>query len=545
MIRIISSFFLMLFFLTGVNISSANPVPASAVPASASVSAPLTSVNQSLDLAVRDTTAKLQTIAVKWLSAFILLQFFITNFAALKSGGEIDSVFYKMIGSIAWFSICFMIMDEGAQFLSDVSSGFFATASDIAGGGGNFDTADILDKGCASAADLIQKVTSAASFVSLIPAVIIAGLLGLIIMGVAALIAFKLFIIKIEVMLLIMMAPLSFAFLGLNTMKDQGIAPFKSLISLMYRIILLAVIMSAMGSVGQNLDTVIADVNSTSFASGIWQGLFGATVAFALLGYLAYKSDAMAANLSSGSTSLGTSDVAGSAAMGAAIGAAITTGGVAAAGAAASGGKSMGDFMKSMTGSSGGGASDASGGRGMGGSGGVPVGEAPKPSMSAGGASGGGASNASGGGSGGGAPKQEAEVSAGPSPAETAAGVQASPQESLDTQTAADQAPSNGQEIVDSLNSIPGGGASKPDTAPTTPPTPAQTAAGGGAGSGATAGIGGAGSALEANLGKLVDQLSQQNAPKKPGLKDHLRDINHQTTHERANVSVSINPNVE
>lgn len=521
--------FILLFFSFAFTVQNA----AAAIPVSASVSAPVNSVNASLDLAVKDTTKKLQDIAVKWLSAFILLQFFITNFSALKSGGEIDSVVFKFIGSIAWFSICFMIMDKGAQFLSDVSGGFFITASEIAGGGGKFDTADILDKGCASAADLIQKVTSAASYVSLIPAAILAGLLGLIIMGVSALIAFKLFIIKIEVMLLIMMAPLSFAFLGLNTMKDQGIAPFKSLISLMYRIILLAVIMSAMGSVGKNLDQVIASVDKESFISGMWQSLFGAVVAFAILGYLAYKSDAMAANLSSGSTSLGSSDAAGSAAMGAAMGAAIATGGVAAIAAGAKGGQSMGDFMKSMTGGTGG-ASDASSGRGAGG-GALTAALSPAPNMST--AKPSGSTNSKG------VPVSDTAKSAdaGPSPAEIAAGGGNS--------GGGAPKPAGGGESGPSPAKMAAGETSAPASASTetgTAPTPAQTAAGGGnAGSGATAGIGGAGSKLDENLGKLVDQMSQQNAPKKPGFADHMRNVNQQAIHERANVSVSINPNVE
>lgn len=536
MIKIIISFFLMIFFLLGANISSA--AAPDAAPASPSVGAPLNSVNQSLDMAVKDTTTKLQNIAVKWLSAFILLQFFITNFAALKSGGEIDSVFFKFIGSIAWFSICFLIMDKGAQFLSDVSGGFFTTASEIAGGGGNFDTADILNKGCVSAANLISNVTDAASYVSLIPAVVLAGLLGLIILCVSALIAFKLFLIKIEVMLLIMMAPLSFAFLGLNTMKDQGIAPFKSLISLMYRIILLAVIMSAMNSVGQNLDLVINSVNKDSWVSGLWQSLFGAVVAFALLGYLAYKSDAMAANLSSGSTSLGSSDAAGSAAMGAAVGAAIGAGAVGAVTAGAKGGEAMSDVIKKMMGSSGGGASDASGGRGAGGSG--PVGQPPaKPAnMSTSGA---------GGGSSGSAPRlpETGGVFSGPSPAEIAAGGSTGAGNTAPANSAGGGAPMQ-SESGSGAGGSSSGGAPVQDTAKPNGPSPAETAAGGGnAGSGATAGIGGTGSTLEANLGKLVDQMSQQNAPKKPGLKDHLSNVNQQAIHERANVSVSINPNVE
>jgi len=497
--------FILLFFSFAFTVPSALAAPPASAPTN-NLSAPLNSVNQSLDVAVKDTTIKLQNIAVKWLSAFILLQFFITNFAALKSGGEIDSVVFKFIGSFAWFSICFLIMDNGAKFLSDVSGGFFTTASEIAGGGGNFDTADILNKGCFSAAALISNITDAASYVSLVPAAILAGLLGLIILAVSALIAFKIFIIKIEVMLLIMMAPLSFAFLGLNTMKDQGIAPFKSLISLMYRIILLAVIMSAMGSVGKNLDTVIASVDKTSFVSGLWQSLFGAVVAFALLGYLAYKSDAMAANLSSGSTSLGTSDVAGSAAMGAAMGAAIATGGVAAIAAGAKGGQSMGDFMKSMTGGTGG-ASDASSGRGAGG-GALTAALSPAPNMSTAKPSGSTNSN--------GVPVSDTAKSAdaGPSPAEMAAGWTPKEPASASTETGS-------------------------------APTPAQTAAGGG--SGATAGIGGSGGGnkLEDTLTKIANHLETQGAPKKAGFKDHMSSVNQQALHERSSVGVSINPNVE
>jgi hypothetical protein len=102
---------------------------------------------------------------------------------------------------------------------------------------------------------------------------------------------------------------------------------------------------------------------------------------FSLMGYLAFKSDAMAANLASGSTNLGTSDVASAAAMGAAAGAAVATGGASAVAGAAKGGQSMGDIMKSLAGSGGGTVSNAS----TSGAGPAPVGPAPlKPSMSMG-----------------------------------------------------------------------------------------------------------------------------------------------------------------
>ena len=489
----------------------------------------LNSVTAALNLAIADTTTKLQAVAIRWLPIFLVLQYTMTNFGLLKSGADIEAVIGKLIAWMLWAAVCYHIMVNGSEFISKVSGGFFSTASDIAGGGGTFDAADIINKSAETGSNLITHIIDSASYVSLIPAGIFAGLLAAAIICVGALIAFKAFLIKVEVMLVIMMAPVSFSFLGLNALKEQGIAPFKSLISLMYRLFFLAVIISAMSSVGKNLDKVIDAVDPTSFVSGVWQGLFSAVMSFALLGYLAYKSDSMAANLASGSTNLGSGDSSSAAAMGAAMGGAIgaaITGGAGLAAAGASKVASMSEVIGAMRGS--GGATNAGGGVG----GTTPITPPPPKPASASASLGDKPPVRSGGdggaGSGGDAPqKTGAEGGGSMSPSSAA--------QSIDNMIASGQAsnPENAKAVSDHLKSMPDSSTSSgaSDSNPSTQ-----------GGNGSTAGIGGGSGGLEKAVGDLVAAMNQ---PKKAGLRDNLRDMNRINEHERATTSVSINPNAE
>ena len=194
--------------------------------------------------------------------------------------------------------------------------------------------------------------------------------------------------LTLELGLIVLLAPLSFSFLGLNALKDQGIAPFKSLISLVYRIILLGIIFSAFNEVVGVAGDKFNDIDWGLLADwGKSLNIFFSTLsAFPVLAYLVYKSDEIASSLAGGSTSMGTADVASAAAMGAAAGAVVASGGAAAAGAASKPAQSMADFMKNMGG--GGSVSNASG-RGLGGSGGGYVGTPPPPLNSFSGGSGG------------------------------------------------------------------------------------------------------------------------------------------------------------
>lgn len=332
-------------------------------------------VNTALKTAASSAVAKLQTTAILWLSAFVGLQFLITNLGLLKSGADLEAVFGKLMGSLLWFGFCFYVMTNGVDFIDKVSQQFFTTAGEVSGTG-LFSAGYILDKGVDISTKLLTAIDGVTGTLDFLPS-IIAGIVGVVILATAALIGFKVFLIKLEVTLVIMLAPLSFAFLGLNVLKDQGIAPFKALISLAYRILLLGVIVSAMGTVGDSLLAVISQVDTGSITA-IWRPIFGALFGYVLLGYLAFRSDSIASSLASGGTSMGTGDVASAAAMGAAAGAAVATGGAAAVAGATKSGQTMGDFLKGLSGGTGGSVSNASG-SGSGGSEQKPVGSAPPP----------------------------------------------------------------------------------------------------------------------------------------------------------------------
>jgi type IV secretion system protein TrbL len=163
--------------------------------------------------------------------------------------------------------------------------------------------------------------------------------------------AFKIFMLQLELGLIVMLSPLSFSFLGLNALKDQGIAPFKALISLSYRIILMTIILSAFTEVSTVASNSLSGLSAGAFKDGIGKALMtvlSALGAYMVLAFLVYKSDSIASSLAGGSTNMGTGDIAGAAAAGAAAGAAIASGGAA---AAATGGQlpqSMANFMKGM-----------------------------------------------------------------------------------------------------------------------------------------------------------------------------------------------------
>lgn len=189
--------------------------------------------------------------------------------------------------------------------------------------------------------------------------------------------------LSLELALTVMLSPLSFSFLGMNALKDQGIAPFKSLISLAYRIILLGIIFTAFSKV---MDVGAAALNGIQWSNPLNYGkglniIFSTLTAFPFLAYLVYKSDSIAASLANGSTNMGPGDIAGAAAAGAAAGAAAASGGASAAAGAGKAGQSMGDFMKGLPGGGGGLVSNAS----SSGVGPAPVGPPPQsPSMSMG-----------------------------------------------------------------------------------------------------------------------------------------------------------------
>lgn len=348
------------------------------VSASASAQATPDSVVNMVTLAMKPAMATLTTTAIAWLGAFATLQFIFTNFSLLKSGGDLDAVYAKLAGSFFWFGMCFYILINGPDFIAKVGDSFF----NIIGTNLPSATDMILD-----ALVLVGKMVVASMVGAAIPAV--GNTLGPMIVyimifnfAVSLFFAFKIFMIQLELGLIVMLSPLSFSLLGLNALKDQGIAPLKSLISLGYRIILMTVIMGAYAQVSSVVGDEFAKFGDLSASDLIGSGIadlmktvISAFGAYLVLAYLLWKSDSIAATLSGGGTSMGTADIASAAAMGAAAGAAVASGGAATGAAAAKPVQGMADFMKSLSGSSS--MSNASS-RGSG----MPVGVAPTPSAS-------------------------------------------------------------------------------------------------------------------------------------------------------------------
>lgn len=301
-------------------------------------------IQQAMAPAINQLTAQ----AISWVGVFASLQFFITNYNHLKSDGDIQSAVAKVAGAVAWVAVCVYIINNGPQFIQAVGDQMMG----------------LLGTDLPSPGSIIAKtigVTAVMAFLALgigsLPFVgdtagLLLVLVTLIILGVGLLFAFKIFMLQLELGLISMLSPLSFSFLGLNTLKDQGIAPFKALLSFAYRVILLGVILSGFNQVSDIVSSTLSGISVDTFQStgvkAVVRVMLSALGAYLLLGYLTWKSDAIAATMASGSTSMGTGDVAQAAAAGAALGAAAATGGAAAASLAGKAPKSMSSFLDKL-----------------------------------------------------------------------------------------------------------------------------------------------------------------------------------------------------
>lgn len=556
-------------------------------------------LQQSMAPAIDRLTAQ----AISWLAIFATLQFVITNYNLLKGDGDIQAVIAKLTGAIAWVSICLYLINNGPDFLRSVGDQFMGFLGvDLPSPG------SIISKTIIMASGLVVLALGVGS----IP--LVGGTAGtlllyvtLFILAVGLFFAFKIFMLQLEIGLISMLSPLSFAFLGLNTLRDQGIAPFKALISLGYRIILLVVILSGYGQVSSIMSETITSIGAETIAlSGMGQALstiLSGVGAYMLLAYLSYKSDAIAATLASGATSLGTGDVAQAAATGAAMGAAVAAGGAATASTASRVPQSMSDFMGSLSG--GGSISNAS----SVGSGSDAPSLPPPPvpaSLSLGATTGGGASkgvaasavpigsalgsgksNGSGGGeqttagaarrtsvasgrygqegaapdvggseTGGGRPRGSAADQVG-TPASASAATSAAAETAAPPSGSAfstpvrpvAQAVGPSHETSDALTVTPSPAEGEQGKPRTTGSAPAGDAVDAGAqgsqaapGSGQTAAIAGKPGGLESEVARLVDHLATKGQGK-PTLGQRLSEVGRHVSQEQAATHVSINPN--
>lgn len=526
-----------------------------------SYSAQAIDIEQVIKTSLMPAADVLAAKAVFWLSIFIGGQFVLTNFGLLKSGADIEAVWGKFIGSILWGAFCFYLLENGPDYIGKVGEQFL-----------NLFGVTLPNKGAILAGTLTPGVLlmGAGIFVGGIGAVgsvvgghILTGLAFLIIsMGFYFII--KLFMLKLELLIVVILSPLSFSFLGLNALKDQGIAPLKSLISLIYRIVLITVILSAFTQMSGILLSTISDGSSklmsvaniadtinpfgnaygvADLISDVAAVLFG----YVVLTYLLYKSDSIAASLAGGSTNMGAGDVASAAAAGAALGAAAGAGGASVGDAAAKSGQSMSEVMKKLNAGS---VSNDSP-TGAGGAEQKTVGTAPPPSPKApemslaqmrshpsaignqakntNGSASTPPASASGSGSGSASPSSLSP----PASNNSASADATKAANTIDNMAASGQIQNRdtAKHVSDHLKSMGSG----PGDAKAVGEAPSKAAS---SGSGESAGIGGASSATDQKLDKLMETMGQ---PNKPGFKDRLANANDHVAKEQAATVVSIN----
>lgn len=318
-----------------------------------------TSLSSSLDLIFND----LQNWAVLWLGSFILLQSTLSNVRLLIHGAEIEKVFAKFAASLAWFSWCFYIFKNGANFIKSIATFLITKATGITGS--EFDPMSPIDKGISVASTLLESLDGTQSVLgSLNPfPSLMMGLVALVILATSAIIAFKILMIFIETKIVIALSPFSFALLGLDAFKDQGLAPLKYLVSMAYRVMILAAIMSAMVLFSTNIIEVFKTLPAASDNS-VWKPIWAAAMGYVLLAAVTLRSDSIATMLSSGSSQMTTGDASSSvmaAASGVAAGGALATAAATATGGAVSGAAKIPTLMSDYIAKMGGSISDASG----------------------------------------------------------------------------------------------------------------------------------------------------------------------------------------
>jgi type IV secretion system protein TrbL len=529
--------------------------------------------------AMGPAVTKITTQATVWLGIFATLQFLITNYGLLKSDSDMQAVIAKLVGAVAWVGICLYLIENGPDFLRASGDQFMGLVGTDLPSPGNIMA---RTTGVTAATGALALTVGAVSNVG--GQLLLYVTLGVFVLG--AFFALKIFMLQLEVALVALLAPLSFALLGLNTLRDQGIAPLKSLISLAYRIVLLSVILAGYGQVSTVVVNALASFTYESILESGGIGKFldvilSGCFAYILLGYLVYKADSIAASLASGSTSMSTADVAQAAATGAAVGAALHAAGALGAGAAGSAPSSINEFMKSLSTS---GSVSNAGPVGVGG--GAPPAPPAPPAFSVGGTTGGpggGAPSSGGAAAGESAATPASQVhakSAGAAANErsrvgVASGRYGGSDSSMRARSAdavgavndggseasgplpasgdterADAALSGGTgsptewsgdtSTVQPALAMDGGatsaGASSAGDAPGAAPAGLSQQ-----GSGQSAAIAGANSGLEEKLGQLVDHLGAQQGPRKPSLRERVAEANRHLSQEHAATHVSVN----
>ena len=207
-------------------------------------------VQSSLTTALDTVFHDLQSWTLKVLTLLMLVQFLWSNWHLLISGADLEKVFAKLLGMIWWGGFVFYVFENGADFITKTASFLLQKATGVSGA--PFNPTYAIDTGVGVASAMLEALDSSQSILSALnpfPSIMM-GLVAVVILATCAVIAFKVLMILIETKIVIALSPISFALLGLDALKDQGLAPLKYLIALAYRIMIIAAILVAMGALG-------------------------------------------------------------------------------------------------------------------------------------------------------------------------------------------------------------------------------------------------------------------------------------------------------
>ncbi len=318
-------------------------------------------------VATSGLTEQLTSISYKLFFLLALIQISVTLFGQM-AGGDMEAALGKMIKWFLWVSFCMYLMlnNIAYNFIANTIQYFLNHAiSWTTNSNGDFSVNGIIDSGLTGFSDTTRAVEKSVlptsktglmffltgggsgALASVLIAALTLGIVIITIIFTTAYIALKVFMIKIESALILAVLPFNLSLLGLNALRDQGFAPFKSMLALIYRIIIMGIVVGGMSHVGTTINTY---ANSDADPN-ILQMALVAVFGYLLLAFIAFKADQIAASLAAGSANLGSGDMIGAAIAGATAGgiaAAAIQGAMGAAGGAASSIKSMGDVLKDM-----------------------------------------------------------------------------------------------------------------------------------------------------------------------------------------------------
>lgn len=303
--------------------------------------------------------------------ALALLQMTISGIKQLISG-EMDKTVMNLAMNITWAGLALWLLagaanpvEPGVSNLGDLLYRIQHFAMSIVStmtGGVDFSAGAIFAVGLQSYGFITLAVTKAMSTnaVNVAAMLFVPGVslmtafmtffISVVIMLACAYLALKVFITKIEFAILVAVAPLNAALIVFGPTREQGWAPFRGALALVYRVLILGGTVAAIGIVAKTLADYV-NAQAWGVVADVWTPLLSASFAFCLLAFVAHKSDTIASSMASGTSNLSSGDLTGSIAAGVAAG---MTGGaaLAATGAAAAGGtgvKTMGEFMKGLT----------------------------------------------------------------------------------------------------------------------------------------------------------------------------------------------------